>query len=138
MRILETALPFVLFLPACFALNSAPIPAAMTAQEKAAMADAVRAETLHAWEGTKKYVWGPDEFHPLTKKPFDWYGHTLLMTPVDALDTLILMGLKPQADEARQLIDTKLDLNQDIYVKDFEITIRLLGGLLSNYEMTGA
>jgi ER degradation enhancer, mannosidase alpha-like 2 len=109
----------------------------MTDLEKAAMADAVRAETLHAWEGYKKYAWGHDEFHPLTKKPFDWYGHTLLMTPIDALDTLTVMGLKPQADEARQLIDTKLDLDQDIYVKDFEITIRLLGALLSNYEMTG-
>ena len=56
-----------------------------------------------------------------------WDGHTLLMTPVDALDTLTLMGLNPQADEARTLIDTKLNLDQDIYVKDFEITIRLLG-----------
>ena len=64
-------------------------------------------------------------------------GHTLLMTPVDALDTLILMGLKPQADEARKLIDTQLNLDQDIYVKDFEITIRLLGSLLSCYELTG-
>jgi len=40
------------------------------------------------------------------QEPFDWYGTTLLMTPVDALDTLTLMGLKPQADEARELIDT--------------------------------
>ena len=59
------------------------------------------------------------------------------MTPVDALDTLTLMGLKPQADEAREVIDTKLNLDQDIYVKDFEITIRLLGSLVSCYEMTG-
>jgi len=109
----------------------------MTDAQKAAMADAVRAETLHAWNGYKKYAWGHDEFHPLSKKPFDWYGHSLLMTPIDALDTLTIMGLKPQADEARQLIDTKLNLDQDIYVKDFEITIRLLGALLSNYELTG-
>ena len=95
------------------------------------MAERVRAETLHAWEGYKKYAWGHDEFHPLTQKPFDWYGHSLLMTPVDALDTLTVMGLKPQADEARALIDTQLNLDQDIYVKDFEITIRLLGALLS-------
>ena len=59
------------------------------------------------------------------------------MTPVDALDTLILMGLTPQADEARKLIDTQLNLDQDIYVKDFEITIRLLGSLISCYELTG-
>ena len=147
MRILKVILSVVLFVfPACFVqAASAPTDesivavaaAPMTDAEKAAMADAVRAETLHAWEGYKKYAWGHDEFHPLTKKPFDWYGPTLLMTPIDALDTLTVMGLKPQADEARELIDTKLNLDQDIYVKDFEITIRLLGALLSNYEMTG-
>ena len=50
---------------------------------------------------------------------------------------MILMGLTPQANQARRLIDTELDFNQDMYVKDFEITIRLMGGLLSSYELTG-
>jgi hypothetical protein len=58
------------------------------------------------------------------------------MTPVDALDTLVLMGLHDEADRARQLIDTTLSFDQDIFVKTFEITIRLLGGLLSSYELT--
>ncbi len=111
----------------------------MTDADKAEMTQRVRAETLHAWNGYKKYAWGHDALKPLSHKPFDWYGenHSLLMTPVDALDTLTLMGLKPQADEARALIDTQLNLDQDIYVKDFEITIRLLGSLLSSYELTG-
>lgn len=111
----------------------------MTNAEKTAMASRVRDEALFAWNGYKKYAWGHDELRPLTHTGFDWYGqgHTLLMTPVDALDTLTLMGLKPQADEARKLIDTKLNFDQDIYVKDFEITIRLLGSLISCYELTG-
>ncbi len=111
----------------------------MTNAEKTAMASRVRDEALFAWNGYKKYAWGHDELRPLTHTGFDWYGqgHTLLMTPVDALDTLTLMGLKPQADEARMLIDTKLNFDQDIYVKDFEITIRLLGSLISCYELTG-
>jgi mannosidase alpha-like ER degradation enhancer 2 len=125
--------------------KSAPVTSAtvaakpMSEAEKAEMAERVRMETLHAWDGYKKYAWGHDALKPLSKQPFDWYGegHSLLMTPVDALDTLTLMGLKPQADEARTLIDTKLNLDQDIYVKDFEITIRLLGSLISCYEMTG-
>jgi len=112
-------------------------PAPMTDAEKTAMAERVRTETLHAWNAYKQYAWGYDELKPLSHEGFDWYGHSLLMTPIDALDTLILMGLKPQADEARNLIDTKLNLDQDIYVKDFEITIRLLGSLLSCYELTG-
>lgn len=51
------------------------------------------------------------------------------MTPVDALDTLILMKLPVEADKARQLIDATLSFDKDIYVKNFDITIRLLGGL---------
>ena len=111
----------------------------MSDSEKAQLAEKVRAETLYAWEGYKKYAWGHDALKPLSRQGFDWYGegHSLLMTPVDALDTLTIMGLKAQADEARQIIDTKLNLDQDIYVKDFEITIRLLGGLISSYELTG-
>jgi mannosidase alpha-like ER degradation enhancer 2 len=114
-------------------------PFSMTDAQKAEVAAHIRDETLRAWNGYKQYAWGHDSLKPLSKQPFDWYGpgHSLLMTPVDALDTLILMGLTPQADEARKLIDTQLNLNQDIYVKDFEITIRLLGSLISCYEMTG-
>jgi mannosidase alpha-like ER degradation enhancer 2 len=111
----------------------------MTDAEKADIAARIRNETLHAWNGYKQYAWGHDSLKPLTRQPFDWYGlgHTLLMTPIDALDTLTLMGLTDQADEARKLIDTQLNLDQDIYVEDFEITIRLLGSLISCYEMTG-
>src|ERR1700761_1805398 len=121
----------VLFLlaPPLFAQAAQPRASAsvtITDAQKTALATQVREETLHAWNAYKQYAWGHDELHPLTRTPFDWYGHTLLMTPVDALDTLILMGLKAQADEARQLIDTQLNFDQDIYVKDFEITIRLL------------
>ena len=59
------------------------------------------------------------------------------MTPVDALDTLILMHLDAEAERARSLIVSDLSFDRDIYVKNFEITIRLLGGLLSSYQLTG-
>jgi ER degradation enhancer, mannosidase alpha-like 2 len=100
-------------------------------------AAAVRREFVHAWSGYKRYAWGHDELLPLSKSYHDWYGHSLLMTPVDALDTMILMGLVDDAREARELIDTTLSFDQDIYVKNFEITIRLLGGLLSGYQLSG-
>lgn len=105
--------------------------------DDAEMANRVRQEFLHAWDAYKQYAWGHDELRPLSKGFHDWYSVSLLMTPVDALDTMVLMGLKPQADEARELIATKLSFDQDIYVKNFEITIRLLGGLLSDYQLTG-
>lgn len=101
------------------------------------MALQVRGEFLYAWNAYKEYAWGHDELKPLTKGFKDWYGTSLYMTPVDALDTLILMGLNDEADKAREAITKNLSFNQDIEVKNFEITIRLLGGLLSSYQLTG-
>lgn len=97
----------------------------------------VQAELRHAWDGYKRYAWGHDELNPLTRTPHDWYAGTLLITPVDALDTLILLGMQSDADEARAYIDTHLDFDQDVSVKNFEITIRVLGGLLSAHQLTG-
>jgi hypothetical protein len=134
--ILSLALLFAVLCPA-FAQEASSAAPPLTDAQKAQMAADVRGQFLHAWEGYRKYAWGHDELMPLSHKPHDWYPHSLLMTPVDGLDTMILMGLQPQADEARKLIDTQLNFDQDMYVKDFEITIRMLGGLLSSYQLTG-
>ena len=101
------------------------------------LAARVRTEFLHAWNNYERYAWGHDALRPLSKTGHDWYGQSLLMTPVDALDTLILMHLDAEADRARSLIVSDLSFDRDIYVKNFEITIRLLGGLLSSYQLTG-
>jgi len=97
----------------------------------------VRAEFLHAWRAYEQYAWGHDELRPLAKTPRDWHGsESLLMTPVDALDTMLIMGLDAEAKKATELIVAKLSFDKDIEVKNFEITIRILGGLLSAYQMT--
>ncbi|MGB9429631.1 MAG: glycoside hydrolase family 47 protein [Gammaproteobacteria bacterium] len=117
-----------------FAATADTMPAPPGAPKMAAR---VKQEFLHAWNNYVRYAWGHDELRPLSRKPFDWYGQSLEMTPVDALDTLVIMGLKPQAAKDRALIDSKLSFDKDIYVKVFEVNIRLLGGLLSGYELTG-
>lgn len=105
--------------------------------ESARMAARVKGEFLHAWQGYRQYAWGHDALMPLSKAPRDWYARPLLMTPVDALDTLLLMGFDDEAKDARKLIDKKLSFDADIEVKHFEVVIRLLGGLLSGYQRTG-
>ncbi len=97
----------------------------------------VKREFLHAWQNYERYAWGHDALKPLSKTPHDWYGESLLMTPVDALDTLVLMKLDAEADKTREFIAANLNFDRDVYVKNFEITIRLLGGLLSGYQLTG-
>ncbi|HYN23492.1 MAG TPA: glycoside hydrolase family 47 protein [Pyrinomonadaceae bacterium] len=115
----------------------APIVNSQPALNKQRLAAEVKSEFLHAWNGYKKYAWGHDDLRPLTKSFHDWYAQPLLMTPVDALDTIILMGLKDEADTTRKYILDNLSFDKDIDVQNFEITIRLLGGLLSSYQLTG-
>jgi ER degradation enhancer, mannosidase alpha-like 2 len=128
----------VLVLCAASSLAPAQTPAP-SAVDRPATLQRVKDEMLHAWHGYEKYAWGHDELKPVSRAPRDWYGpgSSLLMTPVDALDTLVLMGLKEEAEKARKLVDERLSFDRDVEVKSFEITIRLLGGLLSAHQLTG-
>ena len=132
MRTLASLL-LLLFLGAPPAYPQTPNP---TLLARPTAAD-VRAEFLHAWNGYKQYAWGHDDLKPLSKSYHDWYGEPLLMTPVDALDTMILMGLKDEANTTKDYIVQHLSFDKDISVQNFEVTIRLLGGLLSGYQLTG-
>ena len=109
---------------------------AMNEAEKKKIAEQVKSEFLHAWRGYKQYAWGHDDLKPLSKSYHDWHAQPLYMTPVDALDTMILMGLKEEAETTKSYILSHLSFNQDFDVQVFEITIRLLGGLLTNYQLT--
>jgi len=100
------------------------------------LAEHVKREFLHAWEGYVRYAWGHDDLRPLSKSFRDWYAQPLLMTPVDSLDTMLLMGLDEEAEKAMTLIVETLSFDKDISVSNFEITIRLIGGLLSSFQLT--
>jgi ER degradation enhancer, mannosidase alpha-like 2 len=105
--------------------------------DKKEMAAAVKAEFLHAWNGYKQFCWGHDDLKPLSKTCRDWYGTPVLMTPIDSLDSLYLLGFKKEADRTREYIVKNTSFDKDISVQNFEITIRILGGLLSGYQETG-
>jgi ER degradation enhancer, mannosidase alpha-like 2 len=104
----------------------------------AALAEQVKAELLHAWNGYKQHAWGHDDLLPVSKTWRDWYGkETLLMTAVDSVSTLAVMR---QDDEVKTTVDyiaRHLSFDKDISVSNFEITIRILGGLLSAHQTTG-
>lgn len=107
------------------------------AVDKKSMANKVKSEFVHAWNGYKKYAWGYDALQPLTLQPHNWYKKSLLMTPVDAFDTMILMDLTEEAKEAKEIIFKDLDFDVDMDVQNFEVSIRIFGGLLSAYELDG-
>ena len=114
------------------------LPVSVHAQQpNKRLAAEVRAEFVRAWNSYKKYAWGHDDLKPLSKTYHDWYAEPLLMTPVDSLDTMIIMGLDDEAAATKEYIIENLSFDKDMEVQNFEITIRLLGGLLTNYQLTG-
>ncbi|XP_032993217.1 endoplasmic reticulum mannosyl-oligosaccharide 1,2-alpha-mannosidase isoform X2 [Lacerta agilis] len=89
----------------------------------------------HAWKGYKEFAWGHDELKPISKSFSEWFG--LGLTLIDALDTMWIMGLKEEFKEARKWVATDLNFNKNVDVNLFESAIRILGGLLSTYHLTG-
>lgn len=101
------------------------------------MAQQVKDAFQHAWYGYKEYAWGHDALTPLSRYYQDWHEESLLLSPVEAYGLLRMMDLEEQAKEVRTIIRQQLNFNRDFEVQVFEITIRLLGGLLSAYQMDG-
>ncbi|XP_029685469.1 mannosidase, alpha, class 1B, member 1b isoform X2 [Takifugu rubripes] len=80
-------------------------------QDSASRQEAVRDAFRHAWKGYKAFAWGHDELQPLSKSY--------------------------KFEEARRWVATELSFNRNVDVNLFESTIRILGGLLSTYHLTG-
>lgn len=93
---------------------------------------------IHAWSGYKQYAMGYDELMPISKTGVDGLGG-LGATVVDALDTAMIMGLDDVVFDAGSWIETHLSdrINEKGQVNLFETTIRVVGGLLSAYHLSG-
>lgn len=129
-------IPFVLLSISCNRVQSDK-SSKETKQEIKLLAEQVKTEFRHAWGSYMKYARGYDALKPLSGTGHNWYSRSFVMTPLDAYDTMILMGLTEEAKEAKALILDSLDFNRDIMVQNFEITIRMLGGLISAYQLDG-
>lgn len=91
----------------------------------------------HAWTAYERHAWGHDALRPLSRGARDWHEASLLMTPIDAYDTMLLMGLAEEAARAKELVLARLGFAHEMSVQVFEITIRLLGGLLAAHQLDG-
>lgn len=98
--------------------------------------DAVRDAFLLSWKAYEKNAWGYDEYHPVSRSGrYMAQPNGMGWIIVDALDTLMLMGLTQELNHAREWVSTTLDYNKDQDVNTFETTIRMLGGLLSAHYL---
>ncbi|KAG7443547.1 glycoside hydrolase [Guyanagaster necrorhizus] len=100
--------------------------------------DAVRAAFQHAWSSYEQDAMGADEYHPISHRGFNFSGDGGIgYTVVDALDTMLIMGLHDEHARARQWILDKHSFEREGNFNTFETTIRVLGGLLSAYHLAG-
>lgn len=93
---------------------------------------------IHAWSGYKAYAMGYDELMPLSHRGVNGLGG-LGATVIDALDTAMIMGADEVVYEAGSWIEKHLPerIEGKGQVNLFETTIRVLGGLLSAYHLSG-
>ncbi|KAF2074516.1 hypothetical protein CYY_004184 [Polysphondylium violaceum] len=99
-------------------------------------ANQVKEAMKFAWDRYSTNVFGYDELRPLSNKPNEWFG--LAITIMDSLDTLKIMGLNDEFEQGKQYVKNTLNFEKkDDKVNVFESVIRVLGGLLSTYQLTG-
>ncbi|XP_041844436.1 mannosyl-oligosaccharide 1,2-alpha-mannosidase IA isoform X2 [Melanotaenia boesemani] len=92
-----------------------------------------------AWDNYKQYAWGKNELRPLTKNGHigNMFGGLRGASIIDSLDTLYIMGLMEEYNDAKEWVQTSLDLNSNGEASLFEVNIRYVGGLLAAYYLTG-
>lgn len=128
---------------------------------------AVVAAFKHAWKGYKEFAWGYDNLRPISKVSSNWFGLGLtIVDSLDTIYIMDLQegnffavffihvpnipnnisilkniccyfAMSTEFEEARKWVEEKLDLEINVSVSLFEVTIRALGGLLSAYHLSG-
>ncbi|KAI0540862.1 glycoside hydrolase family 47 protein [Xylaria digitata] len=88
------------------------------------------------WKAYKKYAWLKDALMPISGGYRDQFSGWSA-TCVDSLDTLWILGLRDEFDEAVDAV-AKIDFGQSTSprVNTFETNIRYLGGLIAAYDLS--
>ncbi|KAI1103331.1 glycoside hydrolase family 47 protein [Jackrogersella minutella] len=99
--------------------------------------NAVRGAFIRCWKSYKIKALMNDELAPISGKSKDTFGGWGA-TLVDSLDTLWIMSLKEEFEEAvAAVVEINFTTSSLESVNAFETTIRYLGGFLSAYDLSG-
>ncbi|RLN88706.1 hypothetical protein BBJ28_00017178 [Nothophytophthora sp. Chile5] len=92
-----------------------------------------------AWKGYATYAYGHDSLNVKTMTGTGLPDHDMALTLVDALDTLYIVGMFDEFDRASEWVANNMEQRIFLsgFISLFETTIRLMGGLLSSYYLSG-
>jgi mannosyl-oligosaccharide alpha-1,2-mannosidase len=100
--------------------------------------EAVRDAVRRAWDAYEADAWGFDELKPMSGVGEHTFAEGLGTTIVDSLSTLYVMGgLDGRYERAREWVDQELRFDRIGRVIVFETVIRILGGLMSTFHLSG-
>ena len=94
---------------------------------------APRCATRAAYE---RLAMGSDELQPQSRRGKNFFGG-LGATIIDSLDTLWIMGLSDEYARARNWVAETLHFEKNYEASVFETTIRIVGGLVAAYDLSG-
>ncbi|KXN68007.1 glycoside hydrolase family 47 protein [Conidiobolus coronatus NRRL 28638] len=115
----------------------------MSEERRLLLRDEAKEMFYHSYNSYLKYGYPADEVSPRTCKPLKRLKENLAnvgvndvrgnyaLTLVDSLDTLAVMGDRDGFEKAVKLVIKDVNFNVNNKVQVFEVTIRMLGGLLS-------
>jgi hypothetical protein len=98
----------------------------------------------HAWKGYMTHAFPDDELKPLSctgrhrgrdpsRGTMDYVLGHYSLTLIDSLDTLAVIGKHKEFVDAVNYISRHVNFEADVVVSLFEVTIRVLGGLISGH-----
>jgi hypothetical protein len=97
----------------------------------------VRHDMKRSWDAYTHYAWGRDVLLPVARTGRNWYDQSLNLSPIDAFSTLVVAGLTGEADRVLEFVADSVRFDLDFNAKVFEVNIRILGGLVSMYQLSG-
>lgn len=121
-------LTFVLWSPSLRSLSATSWPEAK---------QQVKEVFLESWNSYEHDAWGKDVYHPVRSMSLNMGPKPLGWMIVDSLDTLLIMDCKEEFERAKKWVKDDLTYHFDYSVSMFETTIRMLGGLLSAFHLSG-
>ncbi|KDE07280.1 hypothetical protein MVLG_02500 [Microbotryum lychnidis-dioicae p1A1 Lamole] len=140
----RSTLPILLFVFLVFSHLSAPTSALFSSKRKLQLREQTRSLFHHSYDAYKRHAYPLDELKPLSCQGVgvnrthqnvfdnDVFGDFQL-TLVDTLDSFAILGEKDKFEQGVKEVIETVNFDRDAKVQVFEVTIRMLGGLLSSH-----
>ena len=123
-------------------LQKKPLPAWLSYLRSSSFIDweerqeMVKSAFARDWETYSRDGWGYDQFNPISKSRQNIARDGVGWIITNGLDTLILMNMTSELQEARNWLSNSLNFDKNQKVSSFGVGSRILGGLLSAHYLS--